>query len=147
MSPALFSIGIVISTVFWWVTGLSAGGLVTPVYLFIFIEQPLRLLYTWGVGLVTFLILNLLQRYLILYGRKRLAIGILLGVVVKLSLDTFLMPNLPVELFSTVIGTIVPGLIANDFYRQGVVKTSLSLIFVTVVVWLTNMLIKSIMLV
>ncbi len=74
MSPALFSIGIVISTVFWWVTGLSAGGLVTPVYLFIFIEQPLRLLYTWGVGLVTFLILNLLQRYLILYGRKRLAI-------------------------------------------------------------------------
>jgi len=85
------------------------------------------------------------QRYLILYGRKRLAIGILLGVVVKLSLDTLLMPNLPVELFSTVIGTIVPGLIANDFYRQGVVKTSLSLIFVTTVVWLTNILIKSIM--
>jgi poly-gamma-glutamate biosynthesis protein PgsC/CapC len=148
MSPALFSIGIVISTVFWWVTGLSAGGLVTPVYLFIFIEQPLRLLYTWGVGLVTFLILNLLQRYLILYGRKRLAIGILLGVVVKLSLDTFLMPNLPVELFSTVIGTICSRLIANDFYRKGVVKrSSLSLIFVTTVVWLTNILIKSIMLV
>ncbi|AFK08257.1 MULTISPECIES: poly-gamma-glutamate biosynthesis protein PgsC/CapC [Mesotoga] len=145
MSPALFSIGIVISTAFWWVTGLSAGGLVTPVYLFIFMEQPLRLLYTWAVGLVTFLILNLLQRYLILYGRKRMALGIVLGVFVKLSLDTFLMPNLPVELFSTVIGTIVPGLIANDFYRQGIIKTSLSLAFVTLLLWLIDTLIRTVM--
>ncbi|HNQ69765.1 MULTISPECIES: poly-gamma-glutamate biosynthesis protein PgsC/CapC [Mesotoga] len=145
MSPALFSIGIAISTAFWWVTGLSAGGLVTPVYLFIFMEQPLRLLYTWAVGLVTFLILNLLQRYLILYGRKRMALGIVLGVFVKLSLDTFLMPNLPVELFSTVIGTIVPGLIANDFYRQGIIKTSLSLAFVTLLLWLIDTLIRTVM--
>ncbi|MDI9376060.1 MAG: poly-gamma-glutamate biosynthesis protein PgsC/CapC, partial [Thermotogota bacterium] len=62
MNPAIFSIGVVISTLFWWITGLSAGGIVTPVYLFIFIDQPLRLVYTWAVGLLTFIILNFLQR-------------------------------------------------------------------------------------
>ncbi len=103
MNPAIFSIGVVISTLFWWITGLSAGGIVTPVYLFIFIDQPLRLVYTWAVGLLTFIILNFLQRYLILYGRKRLALGITMGVFVKLPLDTLLVPNLPLELFSTVI--------------------------------------------
>jgi poly-gamma-glutamate biosynthesis protein PgsC/CapC len=142
MSPAIFSIGVVISTLFWWITGLSAGGIVTPVYLFIFIDQPLRLVYTWAVGLLTFIILNFLQRYLILYGRKRLALGITMGVFVKLALDTLLVPNLPLELFSTVIGTVVPGLIANDFYRQGVVKTSLSLAFVTLLVWVLNISLK-----
>ncbi|MDI9374349.1 MAG: poly-gamma-glutamate biosynthesis protein PgsC/CapC, partial [Thermotogota bacterium] len=121
---------------------LSAGGIVTPVYLFIFIDQPLRLVYTWAVGLLTFIILNFLQRYLILYGRKRLALGITMGVFVKLALDTLLVPNLPLELFSTVIGTVVPGLIANDFYRQGVVKTSLSLAFVTLLVWVLNISLK-----
>jgi poly-gamma-glutamate biosynthesis protein PgsC/CapC len=138
MSPAIFSVGVVISTVFWWMTGLSAGGIVTPVYLYIFFDQPLRLLYTWGVGLLTFLILNFLQRFLILYGKKRLALGITLGVFVKLAFDTFLVPNLPLELFSAVIGTVIPGLIANDFYRQGIVKTTLSLAFVTLLVWLTG---------
>ncbi|HNS67801.1 MAG TPA: poly-gamma-glutamate biosynthesis protein PgsC/CapC [Mesotoga infera] len=142
MNPAIFSIGVVISTLFWWITGLSAGGIVTPVYLFIFIDQPLRLVYTWAVGLLTFIILNFLQRYLILYGRKRLALGITMGVFVKLALDTLLVPNLPLELFSTVIGTVVPGLIANDFYRQGVVKTSLSLAFVTLLVWVLNISLK-----
>ena len=142
MNPAIFSIGVVISTLFWWITGLSAGGIVTPVYLFIFIDQPLRLVYTWAVGLLTFIFLNFLQRYLILYGRKRLALGITMGVFVKLALDTLLVPNLPLELFSTVIGTVVPGLIANDFYRQGVVKTSLSLAFVTLLVWVLNISLK-----
>ena len=142
MNPAIFSIGVVISTLFWWITGLSAGGIVTPVYLFIFIDQPLRLVYTWAVGLLTFIILNFLQLYLILYGRKRLALGITMGVFVKLALDTLLVPNLPLELFSTVIGTVVPGLIANDFYRQGVVKTSLSLAFVTLLVWVLNISLK-----
>jgi len=142
MNPAIFSIGVVISTLFWWITGFSAGGIVTPVYLFIFIDQPLRLVYTWAVGLLTFIILNFLQRYLILYGRKRLALGITMGVFVKLALDTLLVPNLPLELFSTVIGTVVPGLIANDFYRQGVVKTSLSLAFVTLLVWVLNISLK-----
>jgi poly-gamma-glutamate biosynthesis protein PgsC/CapC len=142
MNPAIFSIGVVISTLFWWITGLSAGGIVTPVYLFIFIDQPLRLVYTWAVGLLTFIILNFLQRYLILYCRKRLSLGITMGVFVKLALYTLLVPNLPLELFSTVIGTVVPGLIANDFYRQGVVKTSLSLAFVTLLVWVLNISLK-----
>lgn len=146
MSPAIFSIGIVMSTLFWWISGLSAGGIVTPVYLFIFIQQPLRILYTWSVGFITFLILNFLQKHLILYGRKRLALGITLGVFVKLALDTLVTPNLPLELFSTVIGTIIPGLIANDFYRQGVIKTTISLGFVTIMVWLVNIALKGLQL-
>ena len=33
-------------------------------------------------------------------------------------------------------------MIANDFYRQGVVKTSLSLAFVTLLVWVLNISLK-----
>jgi poly-gamma-glutamate biosynthesis protein PgsC/CapC len=135
MNPETFSVGISISTLYWWLTGLSAGGIVTPFYFYMFINNPLRILYTLGSGLITYLLVLLMNRFLILYGKKRLAVNILTGILVKLLIDYITIRNLPVDYISTTIGTIIPGLIANDFYRQGVLKTIFSVGIVTAIIY------------
>lgn len=135
MNPEIFSLGVVISILFWWITGLSAGGIITPVYIFLFLNQPLRVFYTLLIGFLTYLVVCLFNRYFILYGRKRMAAGILVGVVLKLAFDYLTINYFPLDYLSTIIGTIIPGLIANDIYKQGFIKTFLSLGIVSILIW------------
>lgn len=135
MNPEIFSLGVLISIFFWWITGLSAGGIITPIYIFLFLNQPLRVFYTLFIGFLTFLVISLINRFFILYGRKRMAACILVGVALKLAFDYLTISYFPMDYISTVIGTIIPGLIANDIYKQGFFKTFLSLGTVSLLIW------------
>ncbi|HCZ05534.1 MAG: gamma-polyglutamate biosynthesis protein CapC [Thermotogota bacterium] len=131
MNSAFFSVGLFISLLFSWFTGLSAGGIVSPVYLSFYVEQPLRMIPIILYALVTFGIVKTAHRFFILYGRRLFVFTLMVGVTVKTAMELLFAnfyPEIP-ALF--IVGGLVPGLIARDFERQGILKTLLSVGTVT----------------
>jgi poly-gamma-glutamate biosynthesis protein PgsC/CapC len=118
------STGLVTSLLLSELIGLSAGGLITPAYLALLVDQPWRLAGTALAALLAFAGYRLLSRYLILFGRRRFVAMILLGVTAKWLVEAAA-PALAATLFASVgaIGYVIPGLIANDFERQGILPT------------------------
>lgn len=103
--------------------GLSAGGIIVPGYLALLVAQPLRLAVLLIVAFMVWGLYRLAGRWIILFGRRRLVFmslaSILAGLAVESASAHGLLGPLPWQVF----GFIVPGLLANDFERQGVPKT------------------------
>ncbi|MCQ2419564.1 MAG: poly-gamma-glutamate biosynthesis protein PgsC [Clostridia bacterium] len=120
-------LGVIVSMLFTELTGLSPAGLIVPGYLAMSLSSPVRIVYTLVISLCTAGLIRLLGRVLILYGRRRFALAILLAYVLHtvLSLSGFL----PFRV--DIIGCLVPGIMAREFDRQGLIKTLLSLLLVT----------------
>ena len=124
MTETAIGLGLVISLIFSETLGLAAGGMVVPGYLALMIHQPLRIVGTILVGLVTYATMNVLSRYVMIYGRRRIVVAVLLGFsfgVVSRDLLNFRFHDTSVDL--STIGFVIPGLIANWMERQGVVST------------------------
>lgn len=103
--------------------GISAGGLVSPGYLAFFMEQPLRLLATVALAIVIFFAVRLMQRFMIIYGRRRFMTAVLLSLAGTWICERLFFYANGISQDIRVIGYIIPGLIANDMLRQGLVKT------------------------
>lgn len=104
--------------------GLAAGGIVVPGYFALTLNEPVRVVATILVALVTFLILKLLSRVMLVYGRRMLLLGVLVGYL--LGYVTRIVPPLTIErlhLDIGVIGYVIPGLVAYWMNRQGIVET------------------------
>lgn len=119
-------LGVILSLVFTEITGLSAG-LIVPGYLALSLHSPLRLLSTFAVALIAVGLCRLLSRVVILYGRRRFAL---------LLLSTFALGWLGGALGLlpggvSVIGVLIPGIIAREIDRQGVRDTLLSMCVTT----------------
>jgi poly-gamma-glutamate biosynthesis protein PgsC/CapC len=125
-------LGLLLSLAFIALTGIYPGGIIVPSYLVLFLNQPERLVGTLGAALLTWLVYLAASRWLILFGRRRFAFLILVGGLWALFWQTLLPSVFPASLEFSVIGWVIPGLIANHFERQGVVVTSASLVLVTV---------------
>ena len=128
-------LGLLVSLLFIGITGIYPGGIIVPSYLVLFMNQPARIVGTLVAALLTLFCFKLASRFLIIFGRRRFVFMILIG-----GLWTFLwlqvLPFIfPVSLEFRVIGWVIPGLIANNFERQGVLLTTASLVTVTVVVY------------
>lgn len=124
------AIGIVVSLLFTEVYGLAAGGVVVPGYVALYLHQPYAIILTLGVAVVTFALVRVMSTFIILYGRRRTSLTILLGFALGAWLFRFgLEPaSLGIERADlTVIGYIIPGLLAIWFDRQGVIQTAASL--------------------
>ncbi len=135
MEYELFFIGLVISLIYIAVTGYYPGGIIVPGYLVLFADQPLRLLGTLVVSILTFLIYRLISRYLILFGRRRFVFMILAGAILALAFS-LLLPHLSPEVIEfKVIGWVIPGLIAINLDRQGPLITITSMAIVLTVLW------------
>ena len=127
-------IGIIVSFLFTEVTGLTAGGLIVPGYLALFLTEPGRIAATLAVSLLTFLIIRLLSNIIIIYSRRRFMASVLVGYLLGWVFWEILAGTAYLGVDFRIIGYIVPGLIANDMLRQGVVKTLLSTLFISFVV-------------
>ncbi|QQR89778.1 MAG: poly-gamma-glutamate biosynthesis protein PgsC [Myxococcales bacterium] len=137
MSPLALSIGIGLFTslLFSELLGLAVGGMVVPGYLAIMLHHPLRVALTIGAGVVSFAFVHAISSFTIIYGRRRTVLMILAGYIVGtlISLD-------PGQFLSkqsadvTVIGYIIPGLIAIWIDRQGLIATLGALVTSSVVV-------------
>ncbi|MEO5618148.1 MAG: poly-gamma-glutamate biosynthesis protein PgsC [Candidatus Eisenbacteria bacterium] len=124
MVEQAIGLGLVISLLFSETLGLAAGGMVVPGYLAMMIHQPLRILGTVLVGLLTYAAMKILSRYVLIYGRRRIVVAVLLGFsfgAASRDLMNFHYQSTPVDLRT--IGFVIPGLIANWMERQGVVST------------------------
>jgi poly-gamma-glutamate biosynthesis protein PgsC/CapC len=134
-------LGLVVSLLFSETLGLAAGGMVVPGYLALMIHQPLRVVGTIAVALVTLALLKLVSRYAVVFGRRRIVLAILIGFALgSLSRRLLVFDVHGVPLDFQVVGFVIPGLIANWMERQGVVQTLCVMITTAVLVRLMLML-------
>ncbi|GHV51203.1 poly-gamma-glutamate biosynthesis protein PgsC [Spirochaetia bacterium] len=119
--------GIFISLLFIELAGVSPGGIIVPGYIALSLQRPQEALLTAGAALCITLVIKLLSRFFFVFGRRRFALSILLGLTLKLFMEHFI-AGLPV--FQTdvrIIGWLIPGIIANDMLKQGMVRTTLAM--------------------
>src|SRR6266516_3304806 len=137
-------IGIVVSMIFYERELLSPGGVVVPGYTALFlITNPIIVVYTLLIALLTALIISRASRFTILFGRRRFAVTMLLALTLSLVANALFgllagpFPYLFTGPYSyqgfQVIGIIIPGLIANELHRQGIVPTLATLGTVSVI--------------
>lgn len=103
--------------------GVFTGGLISAGYLAFYLEQPWRILSTVVLSLVVYGITRLVSKLVILYGRRRFMITVVLGILLGWLYEdlSFYFSGFSQDL--RIIGYIIPGLLANDMCKQGVVRT------------------------
>jgi poly-gamma-glutamate biosynthesis protein PgsC/CapC len=150
--------GLVVSLLFSELFGLAAGGLVVPGYIALYLTRPIDVAATLAAALLTFFLVRIVSTFVIVYGRRRTALMILVGYAAGALMNaaiaaafeasaepltaTALPPGQALALATAtqqtleagVIGYIVPGLIAIWLDRQGVVPTLAALVTSAVVV-------------
>lgn len=113
----LLLLGVLMGLVWTERTGFATGGIITPGFLavsgFHMQEAALPLL----LSLPLLLVLEISGLRFALYGRRRV------GLAILLSLLTFWCWSLAFPLNVPWSGWIVPGLVAADSYRQGILPT------------------------
>jgi len=143
MLETAIGIGITVNLLLTEVFGLASAGLVVPGYLALYLWQPSRLAATALLALVTWAVVRFgLARLVVLYGRRRFGVTVLVGFLLNLLALRMLrmMPVEPVDMRA--IGFIIPGLIANQALVQGVwptlVLTALAAAIVRLVLFLAG---------
>ena len=128
-------IGLVVSLVFSELFGLAAGGMVVPGYFALTLSSPIDMFLTLITAFATFAIVHALSSLIIVYGRRRTVLMILVGYVLGAVVRS-LAGGLPDTAAgdATVIGYIIPGLIAIWMERQGIVETISTLLTAAVVI-------------
>lgn len=134
------ALSVILSFLVTELTGLLTGGMVSAGYLAFYFSEPMRILSTFLLSALIALILRLSREFLILYGRRRFMLSILLSILFVYALEKTYFILSPLSLDLRVIGYIIPGLIANDMEKQGIIRTSLALIIVIALVKLLSIL-------
>ncbi len=134
-------LGLLVSLLFIGLTGIYPGGVIVPSYLALFVHTPGRIAGTLIVALLTLLCFKLASNYLILFGTRRFVFMVFVAGLWTFLWLRFFPALLPSSLEFRVIGWVVPGLIANNLERQGILVTTASLLTVTAAIYfLTQML-------
>lgn len=116
------AMSVVLGFIFSEFLGIATGGLVSAGYLAFFMGSPLRVAATLAVSVLIHLITRLLQKRVIIYGRRRFMTVVLLSIILTWIVEQVTRTGM-IGLDIRMVGFIIPGLMANDMLRQGVVKT------------------------
>ncbi len=126
------SIGLVLSLVCYLVTNLSPGGMITPAWIALLLVTDIRrALIVALVIMATYVIMLVLQRYVILYGKRLFASVVLVAVFLQVTVSLVLIDVFPTLFATTTLGFIVPGLVAYQLIRQPILPTVVSMSAVT----------------
>jgi len=140
-------LGMVLSLFLTETLGITAGGLVVPGYIALQIETPMNIVVTFLISILTIGIIKLLSNIMLIYGKRRLVLCLLLGFLFGYIFREYRLPNLmeflPVSFNNDidVIGYIIPGLIASWMDRQGVIRTIATIMITSSVAFLMMFLI------
>jgi gamma-polyglutamate biosynthesis protein CapC len=149
---ASIGIGLAVSLLFSEMFGLAAGGMVVPGYIALYLNRPFDVILTVLAALLAYFIVHLMSTFLILYGKRRTVLMIIMGYLVRALFEQipFYSSNPLLELSQkissapsdfSVVGFVIPGLIAIWMDRQGVIETLSALITSAVAVRLMLMLV------
>jgi len=125
-------LGIILSLVLSEALGVTAGGIIVPGYIALFLHQPIQVVSTFTVAVIVLIIIKLLSRVMFLYGKRRIVLALILGFFFG-YLSRIIYIDIESINSVAVIGNIIPGLIANWMDRQGVIRT-LSVVLLTAVI-------------
>jgi poly-gamma-glutamate biosynthesis protein PgsC/CapC len=122
---------------------LVPGGVIVPGYVALTLDRPYLLLSTFVVSIVTLFVVKKLSSYLILFGRRKFSITMLVSFVIGWAIQAavavilviFQIPSIGPSGIFQVIGFIIPGLVANSMERQGITKTMYALVAVSVMTY------------
>ena len=107
--------------------GVTAGGVIVPGYIGLYLDKPLQIITTFCVALIVLSIIRFLSDYIFIYGKRRLVLSLILGFLFGYLSKIYLNPDqVASSLFAidlSSIGNIIPGLLASWMDRQGAVKT------------------------
>ena len=123
-------LGIILSLFFTETLGVTAGGLIVPGYIAIYLNEPYMVIGTFSISILTYLIVRALSYFMLIYGKRRLVLSLLIGFLIGYTVRNMDDSLLMVEGELLVIGNIIPGLIASWMDRQGVFRTT-SVILIT----------------
>ena len=118
--------------------GVTAGGVIVPGYIALYLHEPFKIIVTFSIAILVVLIIKFLSNFIFIYGKRRLVLTLLLGFIIGyISRNHFFSPS---DAFSyEVIGNIIPGLIASWMDRQGVIRTISAIMITSVLVKLIIM--------
>lgn len=119
--------------------GLASGGLVSAGYLAFYFNQPYRIISTLALAIIVFLAVKGLEQVLFIYGRRRFACCVLLGIIFAWILNEVIVSSNFVSQDLRIIGYVVPGLIANDMLKQGICKTHVVLLIIGISIVLLHL--------
>jgi gamma-polyglutamate biosynthesis protein CapC len=123
LTPEIAAIGIAIGLLFslvcYLTTNLSPGGMITPGWLALTLVEDLqRAALVVGVTVLTYVGTLLMQKYVILYGKRLFAAVVLLGVTLQALVVIVLSLDFPLLYANETLGFVVPGLIGYQLVRQ-----------------------------
>jgi gamma-polyglutamate biosynthesis protein CapC len=135
-------IGLLISLLFSEILGVAAGGMIVPGYVALYLDSPEKVLFTLFVAWLTWMTVKMASSVMIIYGRRRTVIMLLVGFLY----GSFFRSIGYVETVSlvfdlSIIGYLIPGLIAIWIEKQGLIETFSALITSSVIVRLLLILI------
>lgn len=127
-------LGLVISLLFTEAFGLSVGGMIVPGYLALHFGNPATVVMTVLAALLTWTAVRWVSRHAIVFGRRRVVLTMLIGFAIGETLRQTLViaaaslvaPDIATnasEPAATVIGFVIPGLIALWIDRTSVLQT------------------------
>jgi len=124
MYELAIGLGVFFSLLFSEILGVTAGGIVVPGYIALHLHDPVRVLATFVVSFIVFLLLKGISKFMFIYGKRRLVLALMFGFLFGyLSRQYFMYDLFGLDLKLQAVGFIIPGLIANWMERQGVVRT------------------------
>ena len=127
MATLVIALGMLFSLMCYLITNLSPGGMITPGWLgLMLVEDPSRVLMIAVITLATYVGSTILQKYVILYGKRLFAAVVLLGVFLQATVFLLIQDQYPLLFSHQTLGFIVPGLIAYQLIRQPRVATAMA---------------------
>ncbi len=130
--PISIGIGLTASLVLGEFLGLVGAGLIVPGYFALFLTKPIVIGLTLAAGFLAYGIVRVMSSFMIIYGRRRTVLMILVGYFLGMVARYFIQHEGAGMEFD-VIGFIIPGLIAVSLDRWGVLESFCSLITVAAV--------------
>ena len=122
----IIGIGMLLSLMLTETLGVTAGGVIVPGYIALYLDQPYKVIITLVVALIVLLIIKVLSNFIFIYGKRRLVLSLMLGFLFGYFSKIYLGD------VDASIGNIIPGLLASWMDRQGVLKTISVLMIIAV---------------
>ena len=128
-------LALLVSLIFTEFTNLVPGGIIVPFYFALYLDDPVKIIATVVSSVIAMLLVKLLSRYMILYGRRKFALYLIIGILEKIIFTYFYFGNSYMFYnLSMTIGYLVPGILGREMEKQGIAKTLVSLTTVVLVI-------------